>query len=101
MQAGGGKAVDPNAVKENRLTCTNKDLRRLSMVESKNLLLKLGLTEDEIKGLRCSKSSRLVFNIRSKTHISRDISCKKSRRPPGQGILRRESGSSVDVDTVL
>jgi len=50
MQTGGGKAVDPNAVKEERLTGTNKDLRRLSMVQSKNLLLKLGLNEDEIKG---------------------------------------------------
>jgi hypothetical protein len=50
FQAVGGKAVDPTAVKEGKLTGTNKDLRRLSMIESKTLLLKLGLTEDEIKG---------------------------------------------------
>lgn len=52
MQAVAAKAVDTSAtaIKEGNITGTNKDLRRLSMVESKNLLLKLGLTEDDIKG---------------------------------------------------
>lgn len=50
LQSGSGKAVDAAAIKEGNITGTNKDLRRLSMVESKNLLLKLGLSEEDIKG---------------------------------------------------
>lgn len=50
VQIGRGKAVDAVAIKEGNITGTNKDLRRLSMVASKNLLLKLGLAEGDIKG---------------------------------------------------
>ena len=50
VQIGRGKAVDAAAIKEGNITGTNKDLRRLSMVASKNLLLKLGLAEGDIKG---------------------------------------------------
>ena len=42
--------MDAATIKEGNITGTNKDLRRLSMVASKNLLLKLGLAEEDIKG---------------------------------------------------
>ena len=50
MQGRGAKAVDAASIKEGNITGTNKDLRRLSMVASQNLLLKLGLAEGDIKG---------------------------------------------------
>lgn len=55
LQSSTAKTVDASAVKEGNITGTNKDLRRLSMVESKNLLLKLGLSEDDIKGVADSQ----------------------------------------------
>lgn len=47
--ADGGVAAKRDA---GQITGTNNDLRRLSMVKSREVLLSLGVTDDEIKGAR-------------------------------------------------
>ena len=52
VQAPSAKAVTAMpAAKEGNITGTDKDLRRLTMKESKVILMKMGLTEDEVKGM--------------------------------------------------
>lgn len=50
MAAERAAEVLPASVKDGSITGTNKDLRRLTMNESKAILLKLGLSEEDIKG---------------------------------------------------
>lgn len=55
VQVSKEKAIDALASipKDGNITGTNNDLRRLTMQESKAVLLKLGLSEEEIKGELC------------------------------------------------
>ena len=50
MAAEKAAEILPSTVKDGSITGTNKDLRRLTMNESKAILLKLGLSEADIKG---------------------------------------------------
>ena len=45
------RALEAGPALKDNITGTNKDLRRLTMTQSKTILLKLGLSEDDIKGL--------------------------------------------------
>ena len=52
MQTAADRAAEilPASVKDGNITGTNKDLRRLTMSESKAILMKLGLSEEDVKG---------------------------------------------------